>query len=129
MVQNNADAMIGATADASGAQGFVPVPAAGDQDKVLSGAGTWVENQDTRVTQQATGQSTEGEFPILTKRAAGADTATDAARFSAAVTVNHAAGMISANRYNAFVMSSSAPTEQTDVSGLAEDGLYTHYYD
>lgn len=37
-----ASAMTGATSSAAGAAGFVPAPAAGDQDKVLSGAGTWV---------------------------------------------------------------------------------------
>ena len=36
------DVMTGATAGAAGASGTVPAPAAGDQDKVLSGAGTWV---------------------------------------------------------------------------------------
>jgi hypothetical protein len=37
-----ADAMTGATSSTAGAAGFVPAPSAGDQDKVLSGAGTWV---------------------------------------------------------------------------------------
>lgn len=32
----------GATSSAAGANGLVPAPSAGDQDKVLSGAGTWV---------------------------------------------------------------------------------------
>lgn len=36
------DVMTGATAGAAGTSGTVPAPAAGDQDKVLSGAGTWV---------------------------------------------------------------------------------------
>lgn len=34
--------MTGATSGTAGAHGLVPAPAAGDQDKVLSGAGTWV---------------------------------------------------------------------------------------
>ena len=33
--------MTGATAGQAGAHGLVPAPAAGDQDKVLTGAGTW----------------------------------------------------------------------------------------
>lgn len=33
--------MTGATAGQAGTHGLVPAPAAGDQDKVLSGAGTW----------------------------------------------------------------------------------------
>ena len=37
-----ADAMTGATSSTAGAAGVVPAPAAGDEDKVLSGAGTWV---------------------------------------------------------------------------------------
>jgi len=35
-------AMIGATSGDAGAAGLVPAPAAGDQDKVLCGGGTWV---------------------------------------------------------------------------------------
>ena len=35
-------AMTGATSGDAGAAGLVPAPAAGDQDKVLSGAGTWI---------------------------------------------------------------------------------------
>lgn len=34
--------MTGATSSTAGTSGLVPAPAAGDQDKVLSGAGTWV---------------------------------------------------------------------------------------
>lgn len=36
-----ADAMTGATSGAAGAAGVVPKPAAGDENKVLTGAGTW----------------------------------------------------------------------------------------
>jgi hypothetical protein len=38
-----ADAMTGATSSAAGAAGIVPKPVAGDQDKVLTGAGTWAK--------------------------------------------------------------------------------------
>lgn len=39
--------MSGATAAASGIQGLVPRPDKGEQNSVLSGAGTWVENANT----------------------------------------------------------------------------------
>ena len=45
VVQNNVDTMKAATASAAGARGLVPAPAAGDQSKVLSGAGTWVAQE------------------------------------------------------------------------------------
>ena len=35
--------MEGATASAAGAEGNVPAPAAGDQEKFLRGDGTWAE--------------------------------------------------------------------------------------
>ena len=38
------DSMGAASASAAGTAGLVPAPAKGDQDKVLSGAGTWVTN-------------------------------------------------------------------------------------
>lgn len=37
----NADTMTGATSSAAGTAGVVPAPAAGDQSKVLTGAGVW----------------------------------------------------------------------------------------
>lgn len=40
-------AMTGATADAAGAQGDVPAPAAGDQGKFLNGSGEWAVPKDT----------------------------------------------------------------------------------
>lgn len=41
--------MTGATSGTAGAAGLVPAPAAGDQDKVLSGAGTWVAQPAAQV--------------------------------------------------------------------------------
>lgn len=38
----SAKAMVGATSTTAGTGGTVPAPSAGDQDKVLTGAGTWV---------------------------------------------------------------------------------------
>lgn len=46
--------MDGATASAAGAHGLVPKPAAGDQDKFLSGAGTWVTPTGTYTLPTAT---------------------------------------------------------------------------
>lgn len=52
--------MQGATSGAAGVHGLVPAPAAGDQDKVLTGAGTWAEvsgagGVDYSTTEQDTG--------------------------------------------------------------------------
>lgn len=59
--------MQGATASAAGAHGLVPAPAAGDEDKVLSGAGTWIDAgsdvaelgdlEDVTITSPASGES------------------------------------------------------------------------
>ena len=40
-ILNKPTVMSGATASKAGNQGFVPAPAAGDQEKVLKGDGTW----------------------------------------------------------------------------------------
>ena len=53
-------AMTGATSGADGASGLVPKPSAGDQDKVLSGAGTWVSQPEMAVLSY--GHSTWAEF-------------------------------------------------------------------
>ena len=53
-------AMTGATSGADGASGLVPKPSAGDQDKVLSGAATWVAQptvNDATLTIQQNGTS------------------------------------------------------------------------
>lgn len=42
-------AMTGATSGAAGTSGLVPAPAAGDESKVLSGAGTWVSQTAAQV--------------------------------------------------------------------------------
>lgn len=44
--QLKAKAMSGATSTSAGTAGIVPAPAAGDEDKLLSGAGTWVDKPD-----------------------------------------------------------------------------------
>jgi hypothetical protein len=56
-----ADAMTGATSGAAGAAGIVPAPAAGDQDSVLRGDGTWGPAPVTySTTEQAIGTWIDG---------------------------------------------------------------------
>ena len=40
--------MTGATSGAAGTHGLVPAPAQGDQDKVLTGGGTWADMEDSK---------------------------------------------------------------------------------
>lgn len=57
--------MTGATSSTTGASGLVPAPAAGDETKVLSGAGTWVNQSgggSSSVTYYAASDNTQG-FP------------------------------------------------------------------
>ena len=58
--------MQGATAGQAGAHGLVPAPAAGDENKVLSGAGTWIDAgsggelgdlEDVTITSPTSGES------------------------------------------------------------------------
>ena len=66
-------AMTGATASAAGAAGFVPTPAKGDQNKVLSGAGTWVAQ--TAAYTHPTSGVTAGTYRSVTVNAQGHVTA------------------------------------------------------
>lgn len=50
--------MQGATASAAGAHGLVPAPAAGDENKVLSGAGTWISAGGGGISYSLTEQDT-----------------------------------------------------------------------
>lgn len=57
-----ADTMAGATSSTSGTAGVVPAPAAGDDTKVLSGAGTWVAQptvNDATLTIQRNGTNVD----------------------------------------------------------------------
>ena len=88
---------------------------------------TGAAGSDTKVTQTVT--TTAGEYPLLAKNTTAVATVTDTARFVSGVTVNPSTGKITAKEFNAFIMSSTAPTDSTDISGLAANGIYTHYYD
>ena len=52
--------MTGATSGAAGAHGLVPAPSAGDEDKVLSGAGTWVSQPTVPTVNDGTLTITQG---------------------------------------------------------------------
>ena len=61
--------MTGATAGQAGAHGLVPAPAAGDQGKVLTGAGTWVDQSSGGVNYSTSEQDTglkwiDGSTPV-----------------------------------------------------------------
>lgn len=55
-----------ATSSTAGSKGLVPAPAAGDENKVLSGAGTWVVNQSAGGVSQVCGVSpnAQGNVPL-----------------------------------------------------------------
>ena len=67
-VHENAD-MEGATAGSAGEAGLVPAPAAGDQNKVLFGDGTWKAIAETVVTPTygSVGSASEGVDVLLTE--------------------------------------------------------------
>ena len=55
-----------ATSSTAGSKGLVPAPAAGDEDKVLSGAGTWVVNQSAGGVSSVCGvePNAQGNVPL-----------------------------------------------------------------
>ena len=59
-ILNKPTVMSGATASKAGNQGFVPAPAAGDQEKVLKGDGTWGAVSPTRDTSSSSSISVKG---------------------------------------------------------------------
>lgn len=58
--------MTGAGANTAGAAGLVPAPSAGDQEKVLSGAGTWVNQSGGTTATTATGTLASGSWTSAT---------------------------------------------------------------
>jgi hypothetical protein len=69
--------MGGATASAAGTTGLVPASAAGDQDKVLTAAGTWVDVSSKQTTYALSG-TTEGTNKLIVTLTPSTGTATTA---------------------------------------------------
>lgn len=130
VVQNNATTMVGATSSSAGVGGFVPAPAAGDQAKVLSGAGTWVAqttNTDTKVKQNLKATSDTGKYPVLLKNSTTAtDSPTGEANYAAAITVQPSTGTLSATKLEgALTGNASTATEFSSACTVALTGDVT----
>lgn len=130
VVQNNVDVMKAATSSAAGGKGLVPAPAAGDQNKVLSGAGTWVAqttNTDAKVAQSVV--STDDAYPILLKNAPNANNEINSAHFVDGVSVNPVNKTITAEKFIGGLRGTAETADalsiartitlSTDVSGSA----------
>ena len=127
VIQNNTDTMVGATASAAGKKGLVPSPAAGDQNKVLSGAGTWVAqttNTDTKVKQNLKATTDTGSYPILLKNSTTAtDSPTAEANYVAAVTIQPSTGTLTATKLSgALTGNASTATEFASACTVALTG-------
>lgn len=59
-------AMTGASSSTAGTSGLVPAPSAGDQEKVLSGAGTWVNQSGGTSATVASGTLAAGSWTSAT---------------------------------------------------------------
>lgn len=122
----SAKAMTGATSGAAGTAGIVPAPAAGDEGKVLSGAGTWVNQptvNDATLTIQHNGTSVQ-TFTANQSTSATANIQTiysvDAID-TTAVTPTVTADMIDWTTLNVLI--DTAPTASTFFGGS-----YTHTF-
>lgn len=87
--------MTGATAEAAGAAGFVPAPAAGKQSSFLRGDGTWAVPTDNKVKQSLT--TANAAFPILLAPNGQTATTTTSSYFDSGVTLNPSTNTIAAN--------------------------------
>lgn len=102
--------MVGATSSAPGVGGTVPAPAAGDDTKVLSGAGTWV-NQPTiptvpTKTSDLTNDGDDGVHPFL---------ATD-----------DVATVATSGLYSDLTGTPTIPTNTSDLVNDGSDGTSTY---
>lgn len=102
--------MTGATSGTAGASGLVPAPAAGDEAKVLSGAGTWV-NQPTvptvpTKTSDLTNDGDDGVHPFL---------ATD-----------DVATVATSGAYSDLTGTPTIPTNTSDLTNDGSDGTSTY---
>ena len=119
--------MTGATASTAGAHGYVPAPAAGDEDKVLKGDGTWgtvaapytagtgiditnnVISADTTVL--ATQTDLSGKQDTLT-----AGSSIDITNNTISVEVDSALSVSSTNPVQNSVITAALPTDMTGAS-------------
>lgn len=90
--------MIGASTSAAGTAGFIPAPAAGEQESFLAGDGTWKAAENNKVTQTVI--SDDAEYPlILAIKANQTENTTDGVRFAAGITYNPFTKTISAEKF------------------------------
>ena len=123
-----ADAMTGATSGSAGTAGIVPAPAAGDEGKVLSGAGTWVNQptvNDATLTIQHNGTSVQ-TFTANQSTSATANIQTiysvDAID-TTAVTPTVTAGMIDWSTMRATLWTNPDPTTSYAGTSFTVAGL------
>lgn len=90
--------MTGASTSAAGTAGFIPAPAAGEQESFLAGDGTWKAAENNKVTQTVI--SDDAEYPlILAIKANQTENTTDGVRFAAGITYNPFTKTISAEKF------------------------------
>lgn len=116
------DVFTGATAQSGGTYGLVPGPRQGDQNKVLSGSGGWVEQQDTTYT-AGTGLNLNGtEFSVdLTTIAEKSDIPTTAAEVHALPdTTKYGATLTLAIDSSTYVVTAQLKDQDGNTLGTAQ---------
>lgn len=116
------DVFTGATAQSGGTYGLVPGPRQGDQNKVLSGSGEWVEQQDTTYT-AGTGLNLNGtEFSVdLTTIAEKSDIPTTAAEVHALPdTTKYGATLTLAIDSSTYVVTATLKDQDGNTLGTAQ---------
>lgn len=103
--------MTGATASAAGTSGLVPAPAAGDQAKYLTGAGTW--EQPSGLQNTATGTSS---LTILGTASTGSSNINIGVSSQAISDNATAIGKSATAGYRSTAVGSSAKTEQSGIA-------------
>lgn len=116
------DVFTGATAQSGGTYGLVPGPRQGDQNKVLSGSGGWVEQQDTTYT-AGTGLNLNGtEFSVdTTTIAEKSDIPTTAAEVHALPdTTKYGATLTLAIDSSTYVVTATLKDQDGNTLGTAQ---------
>lgn len=110
--------MTGASTSAAGTAGFIPAPAAGEQESFLAGDGTWKAAENNKVTQTVI--SDDAEYPlILAIKANQTSSTTDGVCFATSAKFNPVTKTLTLDKFKGALIGNadSATKAEQDSAG------------
>lgn len=126
LAEHSHNVMTGANASEAGTAGFVPAPAAEQQNAFLGGDGTWKVPLNNKVTQEAA-TTTDAEYPLLLAITANQSTnTTDGVRFAPSAKFNPVTKTLTLDKFKGTLIG-NADTATKATQDAAGNNIATTY--